>query len=66
MRALLSYFLITLSENDSQNISVIEIWNVRGEIAVPYSYAVTLKNEKPFLNFLFPVWNLHQILNIFK
>ena len=25
-----------------------------------------LKNKKPFLSFLFHLWNLHQILNIFK
>ena len=27
---------------------------------------IYLKNEKPYLNFLFHLWNLHQILNIFE
>ena len=35
------------------------------EFAVPYSNPVILKTKK-FLGFLFDLWNLHQILHIFK
>ena len=36
------------------------------EFAVPYSNPVILKTKKHFLGFLFHLWNLHQIWNIFK
>ena len=36
------------------------------EFIVPHSNPVILKKKKDFLGFLFHLWNLHQILNIFK
>ena len=36
------------------------------EFAVPYSSPVILKRKKHFLGFLFHLYNLHQILNIFQ
>ena len=36
------------------------------EFAVHYSNPVILKKKKPFLGFLFHLWNLHQISNILK
>ena len=36
------------------------------EFAVPYSNPVLLKRKKHFLEFLFHLWNLHQISNIFQ
>ena len=64
MRALLSYFLITLTGKDLENISLIKISNVRGEIAFPYSNAIILKTKNFFLRFLFLFLNIHYILNI--
>ena len=36
------------------------------EFVVPYTKFSYLKNKKHFLGFLFHLWSLHQILNIFK
>ena len=36
------------------------------EFAVRYSNPVILKTKKHFLGFLFHLWNIHQILKIFK
>ena len=36
------------------------------EFPVPHSNPVNLKKKKDFLGFLFHLWNLHQVLNIFK
>ena len=78
----ISYFLITLTGNYLQNICFIRIWNLRcvlthwlrmtsilfGIVTICSSLfkCSFLKNEKLFLNFLFHLWNLHQILNIFE
>ena len=82
MRALLSYFSITLRRNDLTNISTIEVWNDRGvcyhmDRAYKYSFQhcdnppfpIQMKlseKTKTFPQFFFHLWNLHQILNIFK
>ena len=43
-------------------VSCSRLW----EFVVPYSNPVILKTQKHFLSFLFHLWNLHQISNIFK
>ena len=82
MRTLFPHFFITVTRKDLENISLIEVWNHRvvcwhkdcrlqlscsglWEFVVPYSNPVVLK-KKDFLGFLFHLWNLQRISNIFK
>ena len=44
---------------------VIIVFNI-ARICKPQFKCNYVSNEKPFLNFLFHFWNLHQILNILK
>ena len=77
-----SHFFITLRGNNLEKISHIQVWNHRGvsyhinsrwklrcsrvwEFAIPYSNDIILKT-KLFLKFLFHLWNLHKIVNIFR
>ena len=83
MRALLTYFFITVKRNDFENI--LPEWSLKSEgCLLTHGLPITsiqfrivricrslfkcsyLKNKKHFLSFLFHLWNLHQILNIFK
>ena len=43
-------------------LSCSELW----EFAVSYSNEIILKKKKTFSDFMFNLWNLHQILNIFE
>ena len=56
---ILEVFLNTLTQMTSILFKVLRICN--SQFKCNY-----LKNQKLFLNFLFYLWNLHQILNILK
>ena len=56
---ILEVFVNTLTADDKYPFGIVRIWSSLFKC----NY---LKNKKIFLNFLFHLWNLHQILNIFK
>ena len=81
-RALLPYFFITVRRNNLENISLIDVWNHRVFVNIwtaDYRYPVPdcenlsfpiqiqlSSKEKTFSWFLFHLWNLHLISNIFQ
>ena len=82
MKALLPYFFITVRRNNLENISLIDIEIIgflltHGLPTTSIVFRIVricrslfkssyLKNKKHFRGFLFHLWNLHQISNIFK
>ena len=82
MSALLPYFFITVRRKNLENISLIEVWNHRVFVntwTADYMYpfrivrifrslfkSSSLKNKKYFPDFLFHLWNVHQISNILQ
>ena len=84
MRALSSYFSITLRRIDSEKPCPLLKFEIIGMFVDTHGLPITsilfrivnicrsvfkcnyLKNKKHLLGFLFHLWNLHQILNIFN
>ena len=84
MRALSSYFSITLQGIDSKKPCPLLKFEIIGMFVNTHGLPITsilfrivnichslfkcnyLKNKKYFIGFLFHLWNLHQILKIFK